>query len=266
LTNDKRYEKLFKEIFDKLSALLESIKDDQLTNELGASIKKFATDIALDSNGKVSFGGIQDSLVQLKNLLVPVIARQLTSIPIARIDGKTEKYDFAAENVVLSAYDILPDYLKLYFQTMVNIDLKEASTDKAKAFLRLELHNIKCHLKDVHFAYRRKVFPTIEDDGIADIDLGGKGMSLTMDWVVSGGDKEHTSLRVKSIDVNIDDLTVTIKKAEHNIIDKLAVKVFNKQMKNEIEDELEVQLKYFGRYIADTLNEAFISVAKPVRG
>jgi hypothetical protein len=266
LTNDKRYEKLFKEIFDKLSSLLESIKDDQLSNELGASIKKFATDIALDSNGKVSFGGIQDSLVQLKNLLVPVIARQLTAIPIARIDGKTEKYDFAAENVVFSAYDVLPDYLKLYFQTMINIDLKEASTDKAKAFLRLELHNIKCHLKDVHFAYRRKVFPSIEDDGIADIDLGGKGMSLVMDWVVSGGEKEHTSLRVKSIDVTIDDLTVTIKKAQHDIIDKLAVKVFNKQMKSEIEDELEVQLKYFGRYIADTLNDAFISVAKPSRG
>jgi len=264
LTNDKRYSKLWNRIFKETGTLLEAIKDDQISNDLGDSIKKFASDIVLDSDGKVSIGGIQDSLGQLKTLLVPVITKQLTQIPVARIDGSTDKYDFAAKDVVFSAYDVLPDYFKLYFQTMLNVDLKQATTDTAKAFLRLELNNIRAHLKDVHFAYRRKVFPQIEDEGRADIDLGGKGMSVAIDWVVSTGKKEETAFRIKNVDVSIDDLTVTIKQANHDILDKIAVKVFNKQMKNEIEDELEVQLKYFGRWIADNINEAFLSIPKQV--
>jgi len=264
LTNDPKHNELFNNVLRDASQCIQNIKEDQTTNDLTSAIRRFASDVALDNSGHVSIGTIQDSLVQLKNLLVPVIAKQLEHIPIARIDGSTPKWDFAIEGIVFSAYDVLPDYLKLYFQTQINLDLKQASTDTARAYLRLEVNNIRAHLKNVHFAYRRKVFPTIEDEGWADVDLGGKGLSLRMDWMVATDDRNQTKLSVADVDVAIDDLTISVKKAEHGILDKMAVTLFNGTIKREIEDELQVQLRYFGRFIADNLNDAFGSVARPL--
>lgn len=129
---------------------------------------------------------------------------------------------------MFSAYDVLPDYLKLYFQTQLNLDLKQASTDTARAYLRLELNNIRAHLKNVHFAYRRKVFPAIEDEGEppppstttlsdlflgwCDVHLGGKGLSIRMDFIVATDDRNQTRLSVADVDATIDDLTINVKK------------------------------------------------------
>jgi len=267
LTNDPKYNQLFSDIISGATDILQKIRDDPTSNDLADSLRRFGQDLALDSNGRVSIGVMQDSLIQLKNLLVPVIASQLKHIPIARIDGETDKWQFALEGIVFSAYDVLPDYLKLYFQTELKVDLKQASTDTARAFLRLEVNNIRAHLKDLHFAYRRKVFPTIEDEGWADVDLGGKGLSLRMDWMVSTNDRDQTRLSIADVDVSIDDLTITVKKAEsHGVLDRMAVTLFKGTIRREIEDELQVQLRYFGRYISDTLNDAFLSASKPLSG
>jgi len=266
LTNDPIHNELFNKIFTESADILQRIRDDPLSNDLSVALRTFVADMALDASGKVSFGAIQDSLVQLKSLLVPVIAKQLEAIPVPRIDGDTPKWEFAIEGVVFSAYDVMPDYLKLYFQTELNLDLKQSSTDAARAFLRLEINNIRAHLKNVHFAYRRKVFPTISDDGWADIDLGGKGLSVRIDYIVASNDRDQTRLSLVDVDATIDNLDITVKKAEHGILDKMAVNLFNGTIKREIEDELQVQLRYFGRYVAEQLNEAFLSAAKPLTG
>jgi len=87
-----------------------------------------------------------------------------------------------------------------------------------------------------------------------------------MDWMVSTNDRDQTTLSIVDVNASIDDLTITVKKAEHGVLDKLAVTLFKGTIRREIEDELQVQLKYFGRYISDTLNEAFHTATNPLSG
>lgn len=263
LMNDPKYNRYSSDIFDNIRDLLNRFKEDETSQALADSVRKFVQDMSLDASGKPSIGAIQDSLQQLKNLLLPVMIKQMENIPVARIEGSTKKYDYVLDNIVFSAYDILPDYIKFNFETSLNVDMKEFSTDKAKAYLRLNMSSIKSHINNLRFAYRKKTFPKIEDEGIADVALTGDGITINLEWEIRSYGEEPMKFFVRDVSCNIDNLKVNIKEAQHSILDKMAVKLFSGAAKTKIEDEIETNLRYFGRAVSDQLNEGFVAISRP---
>jgi len=83
------------EEFSKLSKeMISSIRHDTTSNEWMDSLTKFGRDFALDSHNKPSPMMIQDSLVQLKNLLIPLIKQQIISLKIPTIHKSNETMIF----------------------------------------------------------------------------------------------------------------------------------------------------------------------------
>lgn len=263
LMNDPKYNRYSSDIFDNIRDLLNRFKEDETSQVLADSVRKFVQDMSLDASGKPSIGAIQDSLQQLKNLMLPVMIKQMENIPVARIEGSTKKYDYVLDNIVFSAYDILPDYIKFNFETSLNVDMKEFSTDKAKAYLRLNMSSIKSHINNLRFAYRKKTFPKIEDEGIADVALTGDGITINLEWEIRSYGEEPMKFFVRDVSCDIDNLKVNIKEAQHSILDKMAVKLFSGAAKTKIEDEIETNLRYFGRAVSDQLNEGFVAISRP---
>jgi len=255
-SNDKRYEVYSRRIFDEAKEIGNAITEDPLSKQLSDTFSKFISDLALDKKGNFSLGALQDSLITFKSLLVPVIMKQMENIPVARIEGSSKKYDYILDNLKFSAYDVLPEHIKFYMDTKVDLNLKEGETDTAKAHLILDITNIKTHIKNLAFAYRRKAIPKVEDEGVADIDLAGDGTSIRLQWKIQGGDKVPIKFVMQDCQCHIDELKITIKEAKHSFLDKIATKLFTGTAKRSLEDEVESNLRFIGLKISDQFNDS----------
>jgi len=265
--DDPMYQSYADTLFNDARRILNNITNDPATVQFTNSLNKFAQDMIKDRFGRPSLSAFQESLNQLRELLLPVFMKQLENIPVARIEGTGPKYDFILDNIKMSGYDILPEHVRLFFDTKVDINLREGpKNDITKAVLTLEIANIKTHLKDIYFAYRRKVFPKIEDEGLADIDVTGSGTSIKLQWQVKSRGDQPLVMRVKQVDCDISGLKIHIKDAKHEWLDKLASGLFATKVRSNLENEFECQLKQFGWTVADTMNDSIrkLSFSLPI--
>ena len=76
---------------------MKSITHDTASNDLLEKLSKFGRDFALDSQHRLSPLIIQDSLVQMKNLLIPIIKEQIIAIKIPNIKKSNENYDLEVD-------------------------------------------------------------------------------------------------------------------------------------------------------------------------
>jgi len=259
IMSDPRYSSYWKDILDQISDVIRGFKDDEVSQELGDAIRNFISDMTSDANGRVSIGALQDSIVQMKSLFLPVILKQLEAIPIARMEGSNEKMDYVVDHIILSAYDVLPEMIRLNFLTVVNVDMKELATDHAKARMRLDIKNIRSHLRDIHFKFNRKTFPKLEDEGKADIDLYGEGLSMGIEWEISSENREADKpihFVVKNVDVSVDQVAVTVKEAKHPTMDRIGIKLLSGKVRRQVEAKTREYLEKFGNQFADGLNRA----------
>jgi len=188
--------------------------------------------------------------------MLPVIMKQLESVPVARVEGTGPKYDFVLDNIKFSGYDILPEHVRLFLDTKIDINLKEGpKNDTTKAVLTFEIKNVKTHLKDLYFAYRRKTFPKIEDEGVADVDITG-GTDLKLQWIIKAKGEQPLVLRVNRADCDISGLKIHIKEAKHSFLDKMASPMMSGYVCKKIEEELQCQLRDFGWTVADSFNSS----------
>jgi len=255
--NDPRYDFLVHRILAESREILLCIQYDPATERLTGALKKFVRDFVSDWKGQPSIGALSDSLAAFREVLLPVIVEQLQHIPVAKIEGSNKTYDYVLDNIHFSAYDILPEHVKLELYSKVDVALKEGPhTDKAKAKLELELKHIKTHLKNLRFAYRRKEFPKMEDEGIADIDIAGDGTNIYLYWKIVTGKELPMRLVMKDVRCKIDNMKITIKEAKHNVLDSVMMKLWNKRMKKILEEEVAFNLRFFGNRIADIFNDA----------
>lgn len=244
-------------LFVDARRILNNITNDPATVQFTDKLTQFTQDMFKDRYGRASLSAFQESLNQLRILMLPVFMKQLENIPVARVEGTGPKYDFILDNIKMSGYDILPEHVRLYFDTKIDVNLKEGpKNDITKAVLTLEVNQIKTHLKDIYFAYRRKTFPKIEDEGLADLNVTGAGTSIKLQWKVKSKGDQPLVMRVEKADCNISGLNIHIKDAKHSWLDKLASGLFEGRVKRNIEDEIEDQLKQFGWTVADSMNDA----------
>src|SRR5690606_7709952 len=115
---------------------------------------------------------------QMKGLMVPLIVEHLRWIPLPRIEGSNDTYDYWFDNVVFSAPDLIPDKIHVRMVSEGDFDVNALSTDNFATLVRLSEEGIRTTLKDVHFWFRRKAFPRTEDSGYATVDFTGDGAKL----------------------------------------------------------------------------------------
>lgn len=228
---------------------------------LSNSIAKFSQDFIRDRYGRPSLGAFSDSLNQLRVLLLPVMIKQLESVPVARVEGTSPTYDFVLDNIKFSGYDILPEHVRLFLDTKMDINLKEGpKNDITKAILTFEITNIQTHLRNIYFAYRRKSFPKIEDEGLADVDVKG-GTSIRLQWIVKSKGDQPLVLRVNNAKCDVSGLKIYIKEAKHSFLDKMFSGILAGYAGRKIEEEVENQLRNFGWTFADSLNSSLRNIS-----
>jgi len=255
LVHSKRYSKRIDNILREGRKLLNKMKNDPITNKLSEDTQKLAQDLMLDSEGKPSLSKIRHSVSQLRALIVPAIQKHLEMIPIPRIEGSNDQYDYWIDNLNFSGYDIIPEHIHMSFNEDLDFNTKKLALENAKAFLDFKINNIHVALKDVGFYFRLKSFPRLEDSGIADISVSGEGTAIEIKWRVESHGEEPFRFSVEQVVCHVQNLKINTKLAYHEVLLNVLSKLFAGTTKLHIEHYVRDSIKNLACMLNERLNQ-----------
>lgn len=103
-------------------------------------------------------------------------------------------------------------------------------------------------MRDVAFYFRKKTgIPKLTDSGLADVVLGGEGLTATVHLVSADRDKSSV-FKVKNVNVKVDSLKFSIRDSKHDFLYKvvkpLATGLVKKQIQKAIQDAITTGMEY----------------------
>jgi len=249
ILQNEKWKEQFRLLITKFRELLENIKRDSTTQEFLHKLEKFGKDILFNEQGLPDLFVLEDSVGQLKNLVVPLFKTLLERIPIKRIDVCSEHYDVRVEDIVFDAATFLPEHLDFKLLNASHLDFKDSRRDISRHQLLLQVDNIKPKFHHLKFYYKRKTFPHIEDYGLADLQLAGEGLMFRILWTVESKGNIRPVARLSDVTCHIDKLNIHIigEATKHNILDAMIAPIVAGMLKNKIsnmlQDYMEVKLE-----------------------
>jgi hypothetical protein len=137
-------------------------------------------------------------------------------------------------------------------------------TDESHHDFTIHFSQVHADMRDVAFYFHKKTGPIkIRDSGLADVLLGGEGLSGTI-HLTSADPRDTTSVfKVKDVNVKVNTLKFSIRDSKHdtlyNTLRPLAMGLVKRQIKKAFEDSMRTGLEYLdGQLVGvrDRMNEA----------
>merc|ERR1712225_148414 len=83
-------------------------------------------------------------------------------------------------------------------------------------------------LRDVSFHIKKKQgFPSLTDTGVADIFLGGTGLSFKMKMSTAEKKDRQNFFKVDKVDVDVKNFNIKLKQSKHKALEKVIKDKFN---------------------------------------
>jgi gas vesicle protein len=260
LLKKPEYREDMRVILDELKAFLNRVKEDEHLRRLGSDVQNLRREMMLNEKGQIDFGTIRNSLPALKNVLLPALTSALKTIPVPPIHSDDERYTIDVSNLSLSAEELLPENANIHFANDLFFDFSGHGNDRFDSSLSLALNDFTTTLKDLNFHYERKKMPKISDAGVADISI--VGTSIRLRWKMEKVD-DRITFHVDKVKCNMRELNTSVKEAQHKILDRFALKMFNTQIKRAIEQGVEKSLRE--RLEKFTINTTTSEISSSVR-
>lgn len=287
-----KYKLYFQDLITFIRSMLSNMKQDAATNDLSSKIRKLGADFVFNSTGKLDLLVIQDSVEQIKSVIVPVLTKALSQLVVPKVTGANAKYKYSLDGIVLHIEDLLPHYLDLSARIGTRMNINQLTT-RNNIKLKLEISKMKISFSNIHFEYERLKFPKLKDTGVATIDLSqGQGIALTIEWKIGttpNPSSTPTSTLIKEnkhrhrpyniilskVECKVSQLKITTKSNNHNLINKMVTRVFTEKIKKQIEKAIEKNISGSLNSINDRLNDLLHtqplfkmtgSISKSIRG
>jgi hypothetical protein len=239
ILQDDKWNSQFNKLYCQFKVLLDRIKNDSTTNEFVNKLKKLGQDLAFNAQGYPDIFVMEDSIIQIKNLLVPILKEQLSKISIARVDFVNDTYDVRIQDLAFSG-SFLPEQIDFHMKNDSHMDTQDSSKDVMKHMLQFQIANIKPEFKNFKFYYKRKSFPQIEDYGVADMKISGQGALLRITWKIeSKAGVAVASLAEVKCHIDKLELHIVGEKTKHDILDAILAPLVAKNIKNKISSSIE---------------------------
>jgi len=214
-----------------------------------------------DSEGSLKFK--PELWGDIRKVILPEIIDRVGYIPIPRIEYTDDSLDLVVENLTLSGRNLFPNLVSLEAHNFVKFSPYNNITDESHHDFTLHFGQVQADMRDVAVYFRRKAgIGKITDSGLADVILGGEGLSATVHLVSAGKDKSSV-FKVKSVNCKIDSLKFSIRDSKHdtfyNTLRPLVTGLVKKQIQKAVQDALTTGLEYVdGQLVGvrDRMNEA----------
>jgi len=191
--------------------------------------------------------------MQVKQVLVPFFLEQLDYIPIPLIEGQSDDgvYDYRFENIIFKGSDVVPDHVKVRYDNNMDFNFRDLSMNKAKQAMYIRIDHIKLNVKDVKFWFRRNSTPHVEDSGLANVLVGGDGISLSIHLKLNTVTPYFATSHIRC---NIDSLKVRITEAKHQHLLNMATTLFGGVIRKRTERAVEEKLAEIMERVATVMN------------
>jgi hypothetical protein len=258
---DEKWRRMSEDLSTQFMGLINAVKHDSSALEWRGRLEKLFRDLLFNQHGEPDLFVLEDSVHQLRNLIVPLFKQLLANITIKRIDVMSDTYDLRVEDILFDVTTFLPQHLDFRMLNATHKDLKNEFMDVTKHQLLLQVDNIKPEFRHLKFYYRRKSFPTIEDYGVADLALTGEGAKIAVLWAVHQSGHFPPVAKLMDVLCEIDKLNIHIvgEATKHSWFDKAAAPLVSGIIKNRLESTIEDYLKAKLELINSDINEFFLS-------
>jgi hypothetical protein len=243
---DDKYRDHFDNLFSSIGTWFRAMGDDPLNLRFGEDWARLTKDLLFDSEG--SFKYKPELWMDLRKVIIPTLVEKVGYIPIPRIEYTDDTLDLVVENLALTGRNLFPNFVSFEAQNYMKFSPYNTLEDKSHHEFTLTLGQMQADMRDVAFFYRKKTgIPKLSDSGLADVLLGGEGLTATIH--LSSADKDRSSVfKVKNVVVKVDTLKFSIRDSKHDFLYKtlkpLATGLVKKQIQKAIADAIQTGMEY----------------------
>ncbi|RYP43861.1 hypothetical protein DL768_009609 [Monosporascus sp. mg162] len=242
-----RYRTHTDRIVDEIKFLGDQFDQDPQNKAFAQSVEKLFKDLGTDGSGKFTF---KPHLAQdLRDVIIPGIMENTAYIPVPRIEYSDPQIDAVIENLVLESDNFMPNVLEVASDNYFRWGRKKVA-NKSKNTIEIKVTGIQMDLRDVsYYVNRKQGFPSITDTGVANLYLGGDGLSFKMKLSNADPTDRQNFFKVEKVDVDVKHLQIKLVNSNHKLLFALFKPIMLKVLRPAIQKAAEKQLKdQFNRF------------------
>jgi len=119
--------------------------------------------------------------------------------------------DLVIENLTLQGTNLLPNIVSMDAHNCIEFSPYDSIPDHDAHDFKFTLSQIQADMRDVAFYFNKKSgLPKIKDSGLADVLLGGEGLTIKVHLVGAGKDTSSV-FHVKNVTVKVDSLKFSVR-------------------------------------------------------
>lgn len=250
-----RYRNHTDRVVDEVKFLADQFDKDPVNKRFAESIQKLFNDLGNDENGKPTF---KPHLVKdLTDVIIPGIFESVRYVPIPRIEYSDPAMDAVIENLVIESDNLMPNVFEVANDNYFRWGRKKVANKRAHSIM-LSVSGVQMDLRDVSFHIKKKQgFLSLTDTGVADVFLGGTGLSFKMKMSTAEKKDRQNFFKVDKVDVDVKNFNIKLKQSKHKVLFAIGKPMMLKVMRPALQKALEKMIK-------DKFNE-FDSLAYKVK-
>jgi hypothetical protein len=241
-----RYRNHTDRIVDELNFLADQFNRDLHNRGFADSCQKLFNDLGNDENGKPTF---KPHLVKdLTDVILPAAFENIRYVPIPRIEYSDPMIDAIVENLVIESDNLMPNALEFASDNYWRWGRKNIANRNKNAVM-ISVSGVQMDLRDVSYYVKKKQgFPSVSDLGVADIFLGGSGLSFKIKMSTADPKDRQNFFKVDHVDVDVKNFKITLKQSKHKTLFTLFKPIMLRVMRPALQKVIE-------KAIMDKVNE-----------
>lgn len=237
----ERYRSHTDRIIDEFKFIGQQFDADPQNKAFGNALNKLFLDLGQDETGAASFK--PHLLKDFSEVIVPAFFENVRYIPIPRIEYTDPEMDAIVENLVIEGDNLAPNVLEFASDNHWRWGRKKI-TNKNKNKVMISVSGVQMDLRDVsYYVNRKKGFPSLKDKGVADIFLGGEGLSFKIAAETADKADGQHFFKVSKVDVDVKNFSIKLKKSNHKLLFGLVKPLLIKVIRPVLQKVLEKQIK-----------------------
>jgi hypothetical protein len=255
MMSDYRRRSETRRLLDDIKTLYYNIANDPTLLNLKQKTQTLLEDFMYqDANGKLAFN--TELITDMRTVFVPILLETLDRVPLPIIEGTQKKMDFRVENLIFSAYDLLPENIQVKVKNEGQFNFANKVGPRLNySTVKFKVNNLKTKMTDIKFWFRRHTFPKLEDYGTVDVGLAGSGMTLKIKTMLRST-STTPKFSITQVKCFIDRLDIHFHKdAKYDWLENFGAKLFRKRIKRSIEIQIENKIREYGLRIERGLNK-----------
>jgi hypothetical protein len=238
--------------------------EDAQNKAFGDAVQKLFLDLGNDESGKTVFK--PHLLKDVTEVILPTLLASAHYIPIPRMEYSDPKVDVIIENLVVESDNLAPNVFEFGSDNHWKWGRKAGNKSSNKNKVLVAVSGVQMDLRDVSFYINRKQgFPSIKDQGLCDIIMGGEGFSFKMQMeTVDKKDRKHF-FNVSKVKVSVKNFNINLKKSKHKLLFMLAKPLLLRAMKPALQKVLEAAIKQKATELDEVMYEVYQEAQKAER-